>query len=236
MNTHFQFRQFRVGHRRSSMKVGTDAVLLGAWADVTGAKTILDAGTGTGVIALMLAQRTGGDAAIDAIEIDSEAAADAAENFAYSPWSSALSLIRMPLQKFDTQLRYDLIISNPPYFINSLKPPSPSRQTARHADRLTFDDLIAAATKLGKQPLGRLAVILPTEESIIFHTKASAQGLCLTRRCNFQTRAHKPVERVLMEFSFQHAELLTETLCLYSHGQEWTPAYRKLTGAFYLKD
>lgn len=218
------------------MKVGTDAVLLGAWADVTGAKTILDAGTGTGVIALMLAQRTGADAAIDAVEIDSEAAADAAENFSNSPWKDSLKLFHLPLQQFVAHQPYDLIISNPPYFINSLKPPSPSRYIARHAEQLTFDDLIAAATKLGKQPSGRLAVILPAEESIVFHTKASAQGLYLTRRCNFQTRAHKPVERVLMEFSFQHAELLTETLCLYSHGQEWTPAYRKLTGAFYLKD
>jgi len=235
MNDYFQFRQFRVGHRRSSMKVGTDAVLLGAWVTITGAKTILDAGTGTGVIALMLAQRTNGKAIIDAVEIDPEAAADAAENFTHSPWSTSFNLMQRSLQHLVPHHSYDLIISNPPYFINSLKPPSPSRQTARHAGQMTFDMLIEAAIRYLRQPSGRLALILPAAESIVFHTKAAASGLYLIRRCDFRTRLHKPVERVLMEFSFQQIQTVTEELCLYQQGEEWSAAYKKLTGDFYLK-
>lgn len=236
VNDYFQFRQFRVGHRRSSMKVGTDAVLLGAWADVAGATTILDAGTGTGVIALMAAQRTDGKALIDAVESNREAATDAAENFIHSPWHNVLTLIQQPLQRMVPQHRYDLIISNPPYFINSLKPPSPARQAARHTGEMTFDDLITTTVQHGKQPSGRLAVILPVPESVIFHTKAAAKGLYLTRRCDFRTRQHKPVERVLMEFSFQkNPDYQSEELCLYEKEQQWSLAYKKLTGAFYLK-
>lgn len=235
MNAYFQFRQFRVSHRRSSMKVGTDAVLLGAWANVVAAKTILDAGTGAGVIALMMAQRTNGKAIIDAVEIDPEAAADAAENFIHSPWSTSLNLIQQSLQHLVPQHPYDLIISNPPYFINSLKPPLPSRQTARHAGEMTFDMLITTAVSHLKQPSGRLALILPVTESIVFHTKAAATGFYLIRRCDFRTRTHKPVERVLMEFSFQQIQTVTEELCLYQQGEEWSAAYKKLTGDFYLK-
>jgi tRNA1Val (adenine37-N6)-methyltransferase len=236
VNDYFQFRQFRVGHRRSSMKVGTDAVLLGAWVNVNGVESILDAGTGTGVIALMMAQRTNGKAIIDAVEIDPEAAADAAENFSHSPWSASLHLLQQSLHHLVPQHPYDLIISNPPYFINSLKPPLPSRQTARHAGEMTFDMLITAATRHLKQPSGRLALILPVAESIVFHTKAEANGFNLSRRCDFQTRPHKPVERVLMEFAFRKVSLLTEELCLYNQGNEWTMTYHELTKPFYLKD
>lgn len=235
MNDYFQFRQFRVGHRRSSMKVGTDAVLLGAWADVTGVQTILDVGTGSGVIALMLAQRTSGEALINAVEIDNEAAADAVENFSESPWAGSIQLFNTSIQQFHPVQKYDLIISNPPYFINSLKPPHPSRKRARHGDELKFDDLIATATRHLKTPTGRLALILPVAESEVFARKMSAHGFYLNRECTFRTRPHKPIERKLMEFSFGNGRLQTEELCLYEHREVWSASYKKLTAPFYLK-
>ncbi len=236
MSDYFQFRQFRVGHRLSGMKVGTDAVLLGAWVNLSGINTVLDIGTGTGIIALMLAQRTGGKAMIDAVEISDEAARDAQENFIRSPWSNSLRLIHQPLQQYTPAKPYDLLISNPPYFINSLKPPALSRQLARHTDDLSFDDLLQAAQRMVTRPAGRLAVILPEPESVIFQGKASRLALKLMRQCLFRTRAHKPVERVLMEFSFSDGHCLHEELCLYHDGNEWTPAYKALTRPFYLKD
>lgn len=235
MNDYFQFRQFRVGHRRSSMKVGTDAVLLGAWVDLTRIHSILDVGTGTGILALMLAQRTGGKVKIEAIEIDNQAAMDAAENFSVSPWAGVFQLHTLRVQQFQPKQKYDLIISNPPYFINSLKPPDASRKTVRHNDAMTFDDLLVLAANHLNRPSGRLALILPVAESDIFSRKASVHGLYLFRQCNFRTRMHKPIERKLMEFSFLNSSLQTTELCLYENGDVWTQAYQQLTGQFYLK-
>ncbi|QOI98684.1 MAG: methyltransferase [Flammeovirgaceae bacterium] len=235
MNDYFQFRQFRVSHRRSSMKVGTDAVLLGAWADVSGINTVLDAGTGTGVIALMLAQRTAGQVKIDAVEIDHQAASDAYENFSVSPWTDSMHLFHTPLQHFIPRQKYDLIISNPPFFVNSLKPPDASRKVARHTDSMKFDDLIALAIKYLQRPTGRLAIILPPAEGALFTRLAAANGLFLNRECTFRTRTHKPPERKLMEFSFIHTDLQTEVLCLYEHSDVWSAPYKELTAPFYLK-
>ncbi|MCK6617759.1 MAG: methyltransferase [Cyclobacteriaceae bacterium] len=235
MNDYFQFRQFRVGHRRSSMKVGTDAVLLGAWADVTQVHTILDAGTGTGILALMLAQRTAGQAKIDAVEIDHEAATDANENFSASPWADAIELFHTPLQQFSPKQKYDLIISNPPYFVNSLKPPDVSRKNARHTEAMKFNDLIAFAIKYLQKSTGRLAIILPSAEATLFTQLATGNGLFLNRECNFKTRKHKPLERKLMEFAFTNTGLQTEALCLYEQNDDWSAAYKELTAPFYLK-
>src|SRR6266850_1577807 len=144
----FTFKQFIVHHDRCAMKVGTDAVLLGAWAGAAGAKTILDIGTGSGIIALMLAQRTPSYARIDAVEIEQSDFLQASENAQNSPWPEKIIVHHTSIQEYQTDSQYDLIICNPPYFINSLLPPSPFRKQARHAALLPNRDLLTAVKRL----------------------------------------------------------------------------------------
>ncbi|MBX2967121.1 MAG: methyltransferase [Cyclobacteriaceae bacterium] len=230
----FHFKQFSVTHKRSSMKVGTDGVLLGAWVGVAGVKSVLDIGTGTGVISLMIVQRTGNDTAIDAVEINEDACRDAEENFSTSPWHARLHLHAQPIQSFQPGKTYDLVVSNPPYFINSYKPSDAGRQLARHTDQMTFENLIEATTQL-LNPHGRLAVILPPVEGATFEAAAEKKKLYCIRKSTFRARENKPVERVLMEFAYTMRETQHDELLLYKHGDEWTDEYKKLTGEFYLK-
>lgn len=231
----FHFKKFSVTHKRSSMKVGTDGVLLGAWVNVAGAQSILDIGTGTGVIALMLAQRTASGAHVDAVEINPEASLDARENFQQSPWQARLHLITQPIQSYIPKKSYDLIVSNPPYFINSYKPPIATRQIARHADSLPFEDILAVSKKWLAHS-GRMAVILPVQEGALFMAQASHYGFWCIRLCHFKTRPHKPAERLLLEFALTRQEHTEEHLTLYQDvtGEEWSAGYRELTRHFYL--
>jgi tRNA1Val (adenine37-N6)-methyltransferase len=205
------------------MKVGTDAVLLGAWVSVGNVKNILDAGTGCGVIALMLAQRS--NAIIDAIDIDKNSAEQASGNFRNSPFSGRLHAHHTTLQEFKG--KYDLIVSNPPFFSNSLLPPTGARQIARHTETLSYDDLLKATTD-------RLAVILPTYEGNLFREKAKAYGLFCNRSTSFYSRNGKPQERWLFEFSFAVSKEIRETLILYGDDGKWSNDYVRLTESFYL--
>lgn len=230
----FHFKQFSVRHDRSGMKVGTDGVLLGAWADVTDATQMLEIGTGTGVIALMLAQRTPPPTHIDAVELDEKACEDARENIIASPWAKRVSLHLTGIQNFNTATKYDLITSNPPYFQNSFKPPDQQRERARHTQQLTFQDLLEAVMRL-LSPEGKLNVILPYTEGLEFIDQASQRGLHCTRKWSFKARPEKPIERWLLEFSRipktqEHGEII-----LYKSGEEWTEDYKALTREFYLK-
>jgi len=150
----FRFKQFAVRQDRCPMKVGTDGVLLGAWAEVRpGDRRMLDVGTGTGLIALMLAQRSA--AWITAVDIDVECATQAAENFAASPWADRLDAVSVAVQRYDPVEKFDLIVSNPPYYVDSLLSPDEGRNTARHAAGLPFGELAAAVVRL-LSPGGRL--------------------------------------------------------------------------------
>ncbi|MBX2945261.1 MAG: methyltransferase [Cyclobacteriaceae bacterium] len=231
----FHFKQFSVTHKRSSMKVGTDGVLLGAWVNVTHVKSVLDIGTGSGVIALMIAQRSGASH-IDAVELDMDAAEDARENFKQAPWAERLHLYHCPVQLFQTKKKYDLIVSNPPYFSNSYKPENENRMVARHTESLSFQDLLEAANKW-LNPAGRLAVILPAAEGKLFKTWAQAAGMVCIREWTFQTRRNKPVERQLMEFARMHKTIEHGKILLYEHdsGETWATDYINLTRDFYLK-
>jgi tRNA1Val (adenine37-N6)-methyltransferase len=230
----FRFKQFSIRHEKSGMKVGTDGVLLGAWTDVNDAKQILDIGTGSGVIALMLAQRTNEQTHLDAIEIDTLAYEEAKENIEASPWREKIKIHLCAVQDFRVHKRYDLIVSNPPYFQNSFKPPDAKRVVARHTENLSFTDLLNAAEYL-LAANGRLNVILPTTEGDYFEALAAAKNFTLTRKWSFRTRHEKPVERWLMEFSKHSKPTQTGEILLYNQGEEWSDEYRQLTRDFYLK-
>jgi tRNA1Val (adenine37-N6)-methyltransferase len=229
----FDFKQFSVYHDRSTMKVGTDGVLLGAWTDITQAKRILDVGTGSGVIALMLAQRTDEKTHIDAIDISLTDCEQARENIAQSPWPNKISVHPSSLQHFESK-QYDLIVSNPPYFINSYKPPTAGRTNARHTETLGHHELLLHSKRLLNSS-GKLAVVLPFTEANQFQEIALHNGWYWARKCTFQSRVNKPIERVLLELQLVGGSLNEETLVLYDENSEWSTAYRDLTKDFYLK-
>lgn len=230
----FHFKKFSISHDRSTHKIGTDGVLLGAWVNVDDAKTILDIGTGSGVIALMLAQRTSPEVKIDAVELQEGDVTQAVENVNKSPWAEKIRIIHSSIQAFDPGRQYNLIVSNPPYFVNSWLPPDENRSKARHSHDLTFRELLNAVVRL-LNPTGRFAVVLPFTEGNEFIRLAEALEFHLIRKMTFQARKNKPIERLLVEFSRVAGELKSEELLLYKINDEWTDGYKALTRDFYLK-
>ena len=232
----FQFKQFAIAHDRCAMKVGTDGVLVGAWCSAEGKARILDVGTGSGLIALMVAQRS--KAQIVGIEIDHDAAQQAHENAKASPFAPRITIIEASLQRFQdtlvTSATFDLIVSNPPYFTDSLKAPSAQRSTARHTDSLSFDELVAAASAL-LSPSGVLSVILPTEAFEGFATIATAHRLHLNRITHVRPTPSSPPRRILMEWSPTPQPLLSNELIIETDRHRYSESYNSLTAAFYLK-
>jgi tRNA1Val (adenine37-N6)-methyltransferase len=230
----FRFKQFSIEDSNCAMKVGTDAVLLGAWANVKGVKRILDVGTGCGIIALMLAQRTEEDVNIEGIEIEEQSAIQAQENLEKTLWYNRILFHNYSLQTFRSAYKYDLIVSNPPYFNNSQLPPTNQRARARHTDTLSYEELIVHSKKFLKSK-GKLAVVLPYEEGKEFLSLASLHQLFCIRQLAFYSRKGKPQERWLFEFSTEPLTLKTEMLVLHGAGESWSEDYKKLTRDFYLK-
>jgi len=216
------------------MKVGTDAVLLGAWANVSHANRILDIGTGSGVVALMLAQRSSNLICIDAVEIEKEDAIQARENIVHSPWSDRISVHEIPIQKFSSELKYDLIVSNPPYFNNSFQPPDKKRLHTRHTISLDFTELLSSVARL-LQPGGRFNVILPFVEGLEFIQLAKKQKLFCSRQWSFRPRKEKMIERWLLEFQFDPTKTEEGEVIHYKETEDWTEEYKALTKDFYLK-
>ena len=216
------------------MKVGTDTVLLGAWVNVYQAQSILDIGTGNGTIALMLAQRSLESATIDAVEIEATDVMQAEENFQNSPWNAKIQLHHTAIQNFFPEKKYDLIISNPPYFINSQRPPDERRHQARHTIYLSYDDLIAATLRLLKED-GKFSVVLPFTEGLQFLDLANQCGLFCSRQYSFRTRSEKPIERWLLEFSKNQSPEERGEILLYNKGEEWSKEYTELTTDFYYR-
>jgi tRNA1Val (adenine37-N6)-methyltransferase len=230
----FHFKQFSIQHDKVTHKVGTDGVLLGAWVDVSGVKRVLDIGTGSGIIALMIAQRTAATVLIDGVELQKMDATQASENAVRSPWADRVRIHNSPIEDFEPSHQYDLMVSNPPFFVNSTSPPNRERGIARHTKELTFENLFSVTEKLLKHG-GRIAVILPAEESKTFCSMAICSGYFIIRTLHVKSRQDKPVERVLMEFSKVERAQLIETLIIHGGGNEWSESYQKLTRDFYLK-
>lgn len=233
MSTPFRFKQFDIHHDRCAMKVGTDGVLLGAWTHIQTPRRVLDIGTGTGVIALMLAQRTASDVIIDAVELDTIAASQARDNVLQSPWPAKVHVHPVSIQAFGYDVGYDVIVSNPPFFNNSLKPADHARAQTRHTDTLPFSDLLQAVKRL-LHPQGKFSIIIPATEGVNLIREAFEVGLYCTRRCQVFTRPDKPVERLLLELGHaSHPEEITE-LVLHESGNQRSAAYAALTADFYL--
>lgn len=235
----FRFKQFVVCHRRCAMKVGTDGVLLGAWAE-SGASTksddihILDVGTGSGLIALMMAQRYA-KAVIDAIDIDSDSVSQATENFTNSPWSNRLTCKQIAVQELSGREHYyDAIVSNPPYFNNSLKNPDKQRQTARHTDTLSYKELLQACERLLKAE-GVLSLILPAETEKDFIDLANQSGFSPTRLVHVYSKPGKPMKRILIAL-MKRNDLPLEQSHFYieSESSPRSDEYAALTKDFYL--
>ncbi len=258
MNLGFQFKQFFVKHDRCAMKVGTDGVLLGCWVPISNLQSpisnlqspifkCLDIGTGSGLIALMLAQRCP-EAEITAIDIDPDAVAQARENFAASPWADRLHVAQCALQDLSNQafsfeqrglfsFDYNLIVSNPPYFTASLKNPDAARCAARHNDTLPFSSLIAQSARL-LAPDGILALIVPTEAESELQSLAREQGLHCTHRCYVHPKPGRPAKRVMLAWqhavaSAIHGESTGHLTLEDDHGAR-SDEYKQLTKDFYL--
>jgi len=199
-NNYFEFKQFTIWQDRCAMKVGTDGVLLGAWAKTEGVKKILDIGTGTGLIALMLAQRS--DAIIDALEIDSVAAEQAGENVKKSPWNDRVNIICDSFQNFSKlKHQYDLIVSNPPFFINSLRATDLVRTIARHNDKLMLNELMNGVVNFLSLN-GRFCIIWPYLDYNLLKNISVDSGLFENRITYINPEPKKPIKRVIIEYSF----------------------------------
>jgi len=229
----FEFKQFRIEQHKAAMKVGTDGVLLGAWTPVNDARRILDVGTGTGLIALMLAQRSA--AKIDAVEINESACEEAEFNFAQSPWNDRLKVFYTDFQVFANLPPdpYDLIVSNPPFFVNSLKTTNDALAVARHDHMLTFNQLIIGAQKL-LSPIGRLCVIIPFTSSVEFRECARLSGFYLRHQTNIIPKPGRAPKRVLLELSLEAGYPVNSELTILDENGFYTLAYKTLTAPFYL--
>lgn len=236
----FRFKQFEVCHAGCAMKVGTDGVLLGAWAlqseklKVKSERTFLDVGTGSGLIALMLAQRFE-KTQIDAIDIDGDAVKQATDNFAHSPWTNRLICRQIAVQDLAKEdVRYDAIVSNPPYFVDSLKNPNLQRQTARHTDTLSYEELLASCEQLLTAD-GVLSLILPAESEQVVLEKAQSIGLYPTRLVHVYSKPGKPVKRILLELQKRNDQPCEEShFYIESESSPRSDEYTALTKDFYL--
>ncbi len=235
----FQFKQFTIEQDRCAMKIGTDGVLLGAWAPIEhNPFSILDIGTGTGIIALMLAQRSAAEQ-IDALEIDENTYEQATDNFENSPWNERLFCFHAGLDEFmeEPEDEYDLIVSNPPFYSEDYKTDNEQRDLARFQDALPFKDLIEAADLLLSEN-GILAVIIPFKEEDRFLAIAKEFELYPTRITRVKGTPTTEIKRSLLALSRNKTNLFLfsiDELTIEIERHEYTPEYIALTQDFYLK-
>ena len=231
----FTFKQFHIDHSRCAMKVGTDGTLLGAWAALPPhAKKILDIGTGSGLIAIMAAQRHP-TAKITAIDIDKDCVMQATENAVASPWAERIEVIETPLQEYSPEEKFDVIISNPPYFADSMHSPDKQRTTARHTASLSFKELTDGVLRLLADD-GLFAVILPTAESELL-LSASRGRLFTWRRCEVWSTPESGARRIMLELKREPPKDLAqkEKIIIEQGGRHvYSEEYKALTADFYL--
>lgn len=221
----FRFKRFSIQQDRCALKVGTDAVLFGAWVDYAGAERILDIGTGTGVLALIAAQRNAG-AQVHAIEIDDASAEQAAENAAASPWAGRIRVHRMDARRMKADAPFDLILCNPPYYSGTAPADAARSRVAKHGAELTFAELANVVAGLLAQD-GRFAAIIPADRDAEFVSLCATHGLFPSRRCALRYVAHRPPKRVLLELRRAPTGCIEEELTVEGEGpKSFTPEAR----------
>ncbi len=231
-NNYFHFKQFTINQEKCAMKVTTDGVILGAWVKCDDVSCILDIGTGTGLLALMLAQRC--QVQIDAIDIDTSSCLQAIENVKNSKWFNRIKVINTSIQEYSArEIGYDLIICNPPYFSNSLKSPDEKRNRARHNDTLSNCELLECVKKLISEE-GKFALILPYKEGKEFADISMNYGLYCNRAVNIKPYKSKDINRVVMELSRTKQTYESHELIIRNDDGSYTQDYKNLTRDYYL--
>ncbi|MBO4582104.1 MAG: methyltransferase [Bacteroidales bacterium] len=235
MDSRFHFKQFSVMHDMSTMKVGTDAMLLGAWANIPETcASVLDIGTGCGVISLMIAQRT--QAEIWGVDIHAPSIEQAGQNAVASPWADRLHFMQKDIRTMskECERKFDLIVSNPPFFSHSLLSHSPSRNLSRHTVTLTSADMAEAVSCL-LACKGLFAVILPSGYASGLQSALQRNGLQLLRQCTIYPKQGKPSHRMLLEFKSmqEKTETKQEQLCIRDEHNQYTADYMALTKAYH---
>lgn len=233
-NPYFQFKQFTIYHDQCAMKVGTDGTLLGAWTPVEAAHRILDIGTGSGLIALMLAQRSP-SARITGIDIDEAAIRQARSNAAASPWGQRIEMVCKDICRLGArQGRYDVVVSNPPYFVERVACPDAARHAARHTDSLSFEQLLLVVDNLLTED-GTFSVVLPADACNEFLATALHHQLYLHHQTWVHTRPAKPAKRVLMTFVRHPVATQTDLLIIESEAGVYSPEFIRLLKDFYIR-
>lgn len=231
----FTFKQFFVAHDRCAMKVGTDGILLGAWAPLSSATRILDIGSGSGLLALMLAQRSESHVRIDAVELDSAASQQAKENTAASPWADRIAVYAEDIISFaeTRSADYSLIISNPPYFPPGIACGSAEREQARYTTLLTHEALLRCAHQL-LMPDGLFCVVLPVQVAEKFIPLARQHSWYVHQQLRVSEQEDKPAHRVLLVLSRQERECVNASLAIRDGERRYSTAFQQLTKDFYL--
>ncbi len=232
-NNYFKFKKFTIVQDRCAMKVGTDGCLLGGWFNCSNSKNILDAGCGSGLIAIMAAQRC--NARITGIEIDENAARQAIENVNNSPWKERIKIVNKDLRDYNSEEKFDTIVCNPPYFVNSLKCDDSSRTLARHSDSLSSNEFFSKCAEISTN-VSMVSIIIPSDIIDEWQSSAKEHGFYTKRITYIRTTPQKVPKRVLIEFVRTMTKTPEEkTLILeYTHG-EYSDEAKNILRDFYLK-
>jgi tRNA1Val (adenine37-N6)-methyltransferase len=233
-NNYFNFKQFTINQDLCGQKVGTDGVILGAWADIINCEKVLDIGSGTGLIALMLAQKSVSE--IIAIEIDKNAYQQSKENIENSKFSVQIKVLNTSIQEYSstTNIKFDLIVSNPPFFQHHLKSENEQRKIARHSETLNFEELINSSINILDKN-GRFCVIIPKDDEINFTNICFEKNLFLNKILNVKPTPSKLPKRVLLEFSFENSVTVLDEIIIEENGRhQYSEKYKELTKDFYI--
>ncbi|AZQ62837.1 methyltransferase domain-containing protein [Flammeovirga pectinis] len=230
----FKFKQFEIGQEKCAMKIGTDGMLLGAWADLSGCNTMLDIGTGSGLISLMCAQRYS-ELKIIGIDIDLGASEQAEENFKNSPWKERLSVKHIDFSELTLDTKVDAVVSNPPFFKDSYKANTDERTKARHSDHLTLESLFHSSAKILNKG-GKLILIYPFDQVEDIYNVASENSFYIAKHCEVAHNIKKPVKRVLLEFCYQNLNdenIVSKLYLKENNSNDFSEQYIALTNKFH---